>query len=189
MTILELIKKSAIMLNIKEVLDDKNLDNISIGTQEDVLSNNFAFKRLFEFAKLVINEVDSYSPKIERVLKNSSDKKIMLSEISNLFKIIDVKLDGLSVKYKIFNNALNFDNDAEFEIVYQAMSNSEDVSAMIQNNNGVAEDIYVNGLNAYYCLACGLFAEYNVYIAQYADKLSKINNLKVFSMPCRSWHG
>ena len=56
------------------------------------------------------------------------------------------------------------------------------------NNGDVGEETFITGVCSYYCLASGLYAEYNVYNAQYVDKISRIKNLKLFAMPCRSWN-
>lgn len=189
MTILNLIKKSAIMLNIKEILEE-DLDSITYDTQESVLSNNFTLKRMFEFAKLVINEVTAYTSNLKQINLSSTSCKIELKDIPNFLKIVEVKNQFGTIKYEIINKALNFEKDDLYTIIYQAIPETKYLSQEIDLSSGVVcEDIFVNGLNSYYCLAMGMFAEYNVYNAQYNERLSKIKNLKLFSMPCRSWNG
>ena len=189
MTILNLIKKSAIILNIKEILEE-DLDNITYDTQESVLSNNFTLKRMFEFAKLVINEVSAYTSNLKQIKLSSINCKIELKDIPNFFKIVEIKNQFGTVKYEIINNALNFEKDEWYTIIYQALPDIKAINQEIDLCNGmVGEDVFLSGLNSYYCLATGLFAEYNVYHAQYSERLSKIKNLKLFAMPCRSWNG
>lgn len=60
MTILDLINKSAVTLNIPEVLNDEKFANITSSTEQQVLNENFALKRLYEFAKIVLNEIGSH---------------------------------------------------------------------------------------------------------------------------------
>ena len=64
MTILDLIKKCALMLKIDRVLEDESLKDVSYSNENSVLSNNEELQRLFEFAKMVIDEVNNYSPNI-----------------------------------------------------------------------------------------------------------------------------
>ena len=76
MTILDLINKSAVMLNIQEVLNDANISTITPDNETSVLNNNFALKRLYEFSKIVINEISSHLPKDVKTECQSIEKKI-----------------------------------------------------------------------------------------------------------------
>lgn len=190
MTILDLIKKSAIMLNIKPVLEDVNLNDITSTTEVETLSNNFELKRLFEFSKVVLNEIATYSPIVDQIQSVSSNKKIPLSNINNLLKVIAVKDEFGYVDYTINDNEINIAKDGMYTIVFNRSSQINSLLGNIDMRNGdISEDLLVCGLNSYYCLATGLFAEYNVYNSSYVDKLSRIKNLKLFAMPCRSWNG
>lgn len=131
MTVLDLINKSAVMLNIPEVLNDDKILTITPTNERDVVDGNFALKRLYEFSKIVLNEINS----------------CITQKIADVVSILD-----------------NIDLPTD-----------------------VGDDVLVCGLNAYYSLAVGLFAEYNVYKKHYQERLSKLKNLKVFAMPCRSW--
>ena len=73
--------------------------------------------------------------------------------------------------------------------MYQRYPTTSSILFPVENFHGnVSNDTLIAGLNSYYCLATGMYAEYNVYNAQYVDRLSRIKNLKVFAMPCRRWH-
>lgn len=190
MTILELIKKSAVMLNIRQILDDDSLDNINYDNEQSILSDNFTLTRLFEFAKLVVNEVYSYAPSFRQVEFTAVDKKISLVHLSNFVKIISVKQDDRYVKYSINSGrVVTVDRDGKYLITYSSCPDITSVVDSIEINNGdITDDIFVYGLSSYYCLAMGLFAEFNIYNAQYVDRLSHIKHLKLFAMPCRSWN-
>lgn len=132
MTVLDLINKSAIMLNVQEILNDESLKTITTENEQELLNDNFVLKRLYELSKIVINEINSYS-------------HVSSVEINSLFYQIEIP------------------------------------------NSSIGEDVFVYGLNAYYCLAVGLYSEYNIYIEHYNKRIDKFKNLKVFKMPCRSW--
>lgn len=187
MTILDLINKSAVMLNIPEVLNDEMIANLTVETEQEILTNNFAFKRLYEFSKIVLNEINSYMPRAEEVVCKSVDKKISLENFVNMSKIIGVKGQYGYVKYLIVEDLLVVEEDDTYTIIYEALPNVVSVLDEITLSHNVAEDMLVYGLNAYYCLAVGLFSEFNIYNEHYHERLNKLKNLKVFAMPCRSW--
>ena len=55
MTVLELIKKSALILNEKEILEDEKLTNVTVNNCEEILEDNFALNRMFEILKITPN--------------------------------------------------------------------------------------------------------------------------------------
>lgn len=188
MTILELINKTALMLNITQVLDDKDIADITSSTEAEILSKNLTLKKLHEFARVMLNEIGSYLPKIAQMKAKTTDKKISLVG-KNVTNIISVKNDFGYVKYEKVGSNLILDEDGEYTIIYNQQLQTNSVLDIIENYDGqIGEDILVNGLSAYYCLSMGMFAEFNVYHAHYAERLSRLKSLKVFSMPCRRWH-
>ncbi|MBQ8522778.1 MAG: hypothetical protein IJ458_03860 [Clostridia bacterium] len=190
MTALDLIQRSATMLNVKQILDDERLnDSTSLISEEDLLSSNFELKRMFEFVKIVVNEVASYSNELKVVTCSTQNKKIQLNLINNVLKVVAVKSGDKYVKYQIYNNDIVLDEDGVYDVVINSYPQIDGLRYNINIiNREAGEDLFLCGLNAYYCLANGLFAEYNVYNSSYVDKLSRIKNLKLFAMPCRSWH-
>lgn len=189
MNILDLIKKSAITLNIQSVLDDDSLEDVSNGDQETILNNNFELKRLFEFAKLVLSEVSSIKPRIDKTNLTTKDKRIFLHQLAGIGKLLAVKNQYGYVKYEITSGYIMFDEDGTYTFIYQQIPSTATLEDTIECATlGVGEDVLVCGLNAYYCLAKGMFAEYNVYKAQYDDGRARVKDMKVFAMPCRRWH-
>ncbi|MBQ7880314.1 MAG: hypothetical protein IJ358_00505 [Clostridia bacterium] len=188
MTILDLINKSAIMLNIKEILNDTSLITISATNEKDVLDDNFALKRMFEFAKIVLNEVNSYAPKVEEVSYTTVGKTIPRLLLTRLSKVIGVKNEYGYVKYSVDEDGVYVDEDGRYTVIFNQYPLTNSVFDEIEiYNDSIKEDLLINGLNSYYCLATGLLEEFNIYNAHYAERLSQIKNLKVFAMPCRSW--
>ena len=189
MTILDLIKKSAITLNVAEILNDNTLDDISDNNQEEYFSKNFELKRMFEFAKIVINEIGSYVPQITETKMRTNNKKIDLISFDNLLKVISVKNNGADVEYSQLNGLLVFEEDGNYTIKYERCPVIVGITDWIDTRAGsITDTLLIDGLNAYYCLAVGLYAEYNVYHAKYTDKLSQLKSTKLFAMPCRSWN-
>lgn len=188
MTILDLINKSAIMLNIQEVLNDVDVSNITIYSEPQVLESNFALNRLYQFAKIVVNEINSYQPTIKEVELNSTDKQIAFDQLENMSKIISVKNEYGFIKCKFSDSHIRFEQDGKYTIAYaQAIKINSVFDEIALNVDEIGEDMFIAGVNAYYCLATGLFQEFNVYNTNYINKLGRLKNLKLFAMPCRSW--
>lgn len=189
MTILDLIKKSAVTLNVVEVLQQENFDNITASNEQQILNSNFSLTRLFEFAKVMLNEIASYYlPIVKTVDCETANQQINLNVCTNLSRIVGIKQGDRFVRYKIEDNLIKLTSNGQFTIVYHQHPN---ITSLLDDidmfDETVGEDILVNGLNSYYCLASGLFEEFNVYNEQYINKLSKIKSLKVFAMPRRGW--
>lgn len=190
MTVLDLIKKSAIMLNIKEVLQDEDIATISATNEQEILSANFALTRLFEFVKIMLNEISTYYlPIVKEVEFQTENKRIALTNLQRMSRLIGVKNGFGYTRYSIIDNAIQLKDDGLYTVVFnqypQISSLLDDVEVF---DEFVSDDILVYGLNSYYCLSAGLFAEFNMYNENYVNKLSHLRGLKLFSMPMRSWH-
>ena len=188
MTVLDLIKKSALMLNVKEVLDE-DFDSINAENETTILSNNFALNRMFEFVKVMLSEISAYYlPIVKEVEVEAIERKIPLSNFANLAKLIGVKYCDRFTKYSVDNNTIAVEQNGKYMIVYNEAPNIKSVLDEIEVfDEVVGEDILVCGLNSYYCLATGLFQEFNVYNENYSTKLNRLKSYKLFSMPCRRW--
>ncbi len=189
MTILDLIKKSAVMLNIAEVLQDDNIANINSENEGQVLSSNFALTRLFEFTKVMFNEIASYYlPIVKTIECETNNQQINLNVCNNLLRIIGIKNHNTFVRYKVEDGLIKLKSDGVYTIIYNQHPKLESLMDSIEIfDEDIGEDVLVSGLNSYYCLATGLFEEFNIYNEQYITKLSKLKNLKVFALPCRGW--
>ena len=117
MKILDLINKSAIMLNIQEVLS-ADLTSITQENEAGVLESNFTLKRLYEFTKIVLNEINSYLPKIKEIECATTDKKIPLSTFTRLTKIIGVKNEFGYVKYSIVDDSIEVAEDGDYTVIF-----------------------------------------------------------------------
>lgn len=189
MTALELIKKGAILLNIKEILEDENLNNVNVSNQEDCLDNNFVLSRLFEILKILLNDIASeYAPIVKEETFISDNKIIDLSKIENFMKVCAVSIDKVPIKHKIANKSIVTNFDGVFTVKYMVYPKIENLLDEVQVfDRGVGEDLLVYGMLSLYCLAIGLTDEFEIYNNVYLEKLSAIKNLKVIDMPYRRW--
>lgn len=189
MTVLELIKKSALILNEKEILEDEKLANVTVNNCEEILENNFALNRMFEILKILLNNIAvDYLPIVKEKTCISANKKISLEEFENLSKIVSVKVDKFPVKYKIANEYINLDFDGVFNVEYNALpvinSLLDDVQVFYKN---ISYDLLIYGVASLYCLAIGLMDEFEIYNNIYSSKLTAIKSLKLIDMPARRW--
>lgn len=188
MTVLDLIKKSAVILNIDEI-SNASLNTITAENELEVLENNVALKKLYELTMLMLNEIATYyMPIMKTVELNSVDKKIDLSKCQNVLKVVGVKLDDVFVKFFVEDGNILVKNDGCYTVIFQQ---TPAIQSLLDNVNffdeNVSEDLLVDGLNSYYCLACGLFKEFSLYNEKYSKKLANLRNLPIFNLPCRSW--
>jgi len=189
MTALELIKKGAILLNVKEILEDENLNNVTLSNQEECLDNNFALNRFFEILKIMLDDIASeYVPIVKEQTFISTDKVIDFSNIENFLKVCSVSIDKVPVKYRISNKCIITNFDGVFNVKYMISPKVETLLDEVEVfDRGISVDLLVYGMLSLYCLAIGLTDEFEIYNNIYSEKLSAIKNLKVIDMPCRRW--
>lgn len=189
MTILDLIKKTAVIFNIEAILKDSNLNEVANEAQLTILSSNSQLNRMFELTKVVLCEVYSYANKEIEVTANAIDCQIDKSSLGNVGRIVLVRNQYGKANYRIIDDRIMVEHDGEYVIKCVVAPSTDYLNNEIDMLNGaISEDMLINGLNAYYCLTAGLFEEYNVYNGRYLDGFSKLKNSKLFAMPCRSWH-
>ncbi|MBQ3503044.1 MAG: hypothetical protein IJA72_05240, partial [Clostridia bacterium] len=168
-------------------VNNDSIRTLNNETEQNVLSANFALKRLFEFSKIVLNEINSFTPQVDEIVIKSVDKKIPLADFASMLKIISIKNQYGYVKYLIIDEDIVVEEDDVYTITYSKFPNIDSILNEINLPSNVGEDVLINGLNSYYCLAVGLFNEFNIYNERYRERLTNLKNLKVFKMPCRSW--
>ena len=189
MTILDLIKKTAVIFDVQEILNESELDSITNNTQTTVLDNNEHLNRMFELSKIVLSEIYSHVAMEVEVVAKADGYRIDKRALGNVGRIVSVKNQYGKVNYQIKDNEIIVEDNGDYIVKCIVVPNTMYLFNEIDTLNGViGDDLLVNGLNAYYCLSAGLFEEYNVYNARYIDVLSSLKNPKVFAMPCRSWH-
>lgn len=189
MTILDLIKKTSIIFNIQEILNDSSLDAITNNTQTVFLNNNEKLNRMFELCKVVLSEIYSYVAKEVEIVANAENNQIDKKLLGSVGKVVSVKKRYGKANYRIKDDYIIVDKDGEYFVKYVVAPDFEYLNNEINTLDGVVNDaLLINGLNAYYCLTAGLFEEYNVYNTRYIDGFLNLRNPKLFAMPCRSWH-
>ena len=140
--------------------------------------------RLKEVVRLIQSGELSLDQSIE-VFKEG----IELSKFHNLIKILQIKKDNVSIKFSIKNGIVCLPFDGEFVVRYSSFLTIEKLEDEIDLAEiGMNSDILLYGLSAFYCLAVGLFDEFNVYNAIYNEKGEAGKKLKISEMPFRSWN-
>ena len=159
MTILDLIKKSALMLKVDDITKDDTLKDVSYGNEQTALLNNAELNRMFEMAKLVLDEVNNYSPNVLQYTGETKNKRIDTNNFYNYAKIISVKDEnGRYVKFSNTVRYVDLDKDGVYTITYIKSPEVDSMLNSIDCQKGkISEKLLVNGLNSYYCLANGLF--------------------------------
>lgn len=189
MKALDIIKKSAVLLNEKKILDDEAILSLNSANESSVLDNNFTLNRMLEILRIVLTELScDYVQIVKEKTCTASNLEISLSNFDNLFKVLEVRKEGIKLPFKIDNNAIIVKYNGEYQVKYLVSPVVESVLDEVDVFNGmVSYDLFVYGLTAMYCLAIGLFDEFNIYNSIYEQKLSALKTLKVITMPMRSW--
>ena len=189
MTALEIIKKSAVLLNERKILDDVSLNNITVSSEETVLENNFTLNRMFELLKIMMIEISTDYIQLARE-KNAyaNNGEIDLSTFNNLLKVVEVKKSGVKMPFKLIDGKLTVQFTGDCIVKYLTTPNVSSLLDDVDDFKGLAGyDLLIYGLTAMYCWAVGLFNEYGVYNTIYEQKLAEAKSLKILTMPMRSW--
>lgn len=189
MTALEIIKKSAILLNERKILDDENLTEITTSNQETVLENNFTLNRMFELLKIMMTDISTDYIQLGREASATATNGVIdTANIVNLLKVIEVIKSGVKMPFKIVKGKLTVNFSGDCIIKYLTTPNVSSVLDEVDDFKGLAGyDLLIYGLTSMYCLAVGLFDEYNIYNSIYEQKLAEAKSLKIITMPMRSW--
>ncbi len=189
MTALEIIKKSATLLNEKKVLDDEDLLNVNSENQADLLDDNFTINRMFELLKIMLADIATDYVQLAREGDFVSTNGVVnMSQISNLLKIVEVRVEGVRLPMKIVDGNPNINYNGKCVVKYLVLPNINSLTDNVDDFKGlIGNDLLVYGLTAMYCLAVGLFDEYNIYNTIYEQKLAEVKSLKILTMPMRSW--
>lgn len=189
MTALEIIKKSAIILNLNEILSDSSLNSVRASNEEDCRDNNFTLNRMFEILNIMLQDISTDYAQIQKEeVRDTTSMMISISSLRNFMKVLSVKQNGVSVQYDLINGQIRLPSNGNYTVRYLARATADSLLDEINMFNGkVGDDVLVYGLTALYCLAVGLFDEFNVYNSIYVDKLDALKTLKIINMPCRRW--
>lgn len=105
-----------------------------------------------------------------------------------MLKIVEIRACGVKLPMKIVDGNPNVKYDGKCVVKYLIIPTLNSLEDDVDDFKGmIGYDLLVYGLAAMYCLAVGLFDEYNIYNAIYEQKLAEVKSLKILTMPMRSW--
>ena len=185
MKIIDIINQSADLLDLREakavLLSATNENEAEVLENEQVAS-------LFNLIKFSIQELcTNYVPFLVGETVVTADCKYNLYKLKNYIRLHEITKNGEQVKYKIINRCLQFEEDGEYNIEYVSYPEINSLFEEIDFLHKFNADVMVYGLCAYFSLAHGLFEEFKGYHEIYVEKAENLRELKVFSMPQRSW--
>lgn len=184
MKILEILKDSAMLLNLFDaasVLDNDSLTDTEKQANKEV-------QELVNFADMSVKEICSnYLPYEVESSITTTDKKYPLNSLNNLLRVVDVKKGDNYVDFKIISRNLVFDEDGTYTVIYNSYPTITSLSDDLSFLQRLGTDVVVYAVCAYYCLAKGMFEEFDSFYGQYNDRASAIKDVKTFIMPQRRW--
>ena len=185
MKIVDILIDSANLLGLVDEVSI--LQNTTEETESETLTNTY-IARLFELIKFSLRELCSnYVPVSISETVVVEENKFPVANLKNFVRVQNVSRNNESVKFKIINRNIVFEENGEYVVNYatypEIISLFDDID-FLQN---LSPDVMVFGLCAYYSLATGMFEEFKEFYEQYISKAESLKCLKIFELPRRSW--
>lgn len=185
MKILDIIKNSAELLGLNNERD--LLDNATTSAEENLLEN-LEIKKLFNLIKFSIQELCThYIPVFTRQEISTTNKKFALSNLNNFIRVNNVYKDDKPIKFKIINRNLEFSENGIYTVKYTTYPAVNSIFDDIDFLANFGLDVICFGLCAYYCLANGMFQDFESFHNSYISKAESIKDLRIFELPARRW--
>lgn len=185
MKVINILQETAEILNleqVKEVFKSEGLEN------EEVLLENSEILSLFNLLKLSIRELcTNYAPAVKTEIINVENNEFKLTDLVNYIRLRTVKKDSEVVPYKIVNRAIQFSENGKYEISYYTYPEINSLNEKVDFLQNLNSDVIVFGLSAYYCLSKGMFEDFHKLHEMYIERAECLKDMKVFTMPQRSW--
>ena len=184
MKVKDLIKDSAVMLNLGEVVDI-----LEDGTKTDAEKQSAtSVAELVKLTDLSIRELCShYMPVLSSCKITTTNKTYPLSSINNFIRMESASIEDKMVDFKIINRVLVFEADGTYDIEYASYPNINNLDDDVSFLQNFGIDVAEYGLCAYYCLTKGLFDELDNFYQRYIKKCETLKDMKTFIMPQRRW--
>lgn len=185
MKVIEIMAKSAMLLGLGE--EHLLLESATSEMEEELLQkNNIA--SLFHLVKYAFQELcTNYIPVVECETLSSVNCKIEIKNLINFIRVQNVTQGVESVKYKIVNRNIIFEQDGEYSVEYLTYPNINSMFEEVDFLSNFSEDVIVNGLCAYFSLSHGMFDEFKDFHEMYIEKAENLKELKSFNLPQRRW--
>lgn len=185
MKVVEILKHSAELLGLdktKTLLDTVNEENkAEISVDDDVA-------KLLSLAKFAVQELcTNYCPLLDKYEFSTTDKKFALNRLKNYIRIVDVKKDGVSCAYKIYNRDITLEEDGKYIVEYMSFKTIETLLDEIDFLSQFSPDVLVFAICAYYSVAHGMFDQFEEFHDLYIDKAESLKELRSGQMPMRKW--
>ena len=185
MKVIEILRNSAELLGLG---DESVLLSTIEESKESALLENEEIASLFNLFKFSTRELcTNYIPIYARVTFSTNEQKFPLSSLQNYIRTSGVFKGEQVVPYKILNRNIVVNVDGNYEIEYLTYPEVNSMFEEIDFFSTFSPDALVYGLCAYYSLAHGMFAEFESFHESYIERAESLKELKVFTMPQRSW--
>lgn len=186
MQIKDIIKESADLLGLNEI--SALVDSATEETEATVL-NNAEVSKLYKLLKFSIQELCSNYVAVataNQLVVTGGTKP--LNELDNFIRLIGVfDQEDKPVKYKIQNRALVIDKDGTYTIKYTTYPVVESLFDDVDYFAKFSPDVMIFGLCSYYCLANGMFEDFEHFHTRYTQIAEGLKRLRVFDLPKRCW--
>lgn len=184
MKVIDIIKDSAVLLNLSDVVD---LLYDAQKTDAEKLENE-EVANLLRLLNLSIRELcTNYIPMLATTAITTANKTYPLSSLDNFIRVESASQNDNLVEYKIINRVLNFDEDGNYLVEYSSYPNLKSLSDDVSFLKEYGADVAVFGLCAYFCLTKGMFEDFDKFHQTYENKCSTLKEMKTFIMPQRRW--
>lgn len=185
MKIIDVMKNSAELLGLN---NERDLMESATSASEESLLENSEIKKLYNLIKFSIQELCThYLPVFTTQEISTTNKKTALNSLNNFIRVNNVYKDGEIVKFKIINRNLEFLEDGVYTVKYTTYPSIDSMFEDIDFLSNVSPDVISFGLCAYYCLASGMFEDFESFYDKYIDKAESLKDLKIFELPLRRW--
>lgn len=196
MKLREIIKLSAIMLNLDDVLNSEKLyDETFDIVEDDVLTEGSSEDKIFNLLircfNLAYSEIATdYLDLVDCEEIEVTNGEFCLNNLNkNYYKFIKLEDKfGSGVKCEIYNNTIKV-KDGRYKLIYCYVPNFATLNSDILNFNGkVLDRVFAYGLNKEYCYICGMYDEANSYKTKFEESLKSSRVLKKnLVLPQRRW--
>lgn len=197
MKLRDIVKLSAIMLNLDDVLSSEELYDASydIDSEDEVLTDgddiDKTFNLLIRCFNLAYSEIATdYVPLLDSCEIQVSGGEFDLTSLDNTFYKF-IKLEdklGREIKCNIYNNTLKA-QDGTYNLIYCYVPEFCSLNDDVNNFNGkILDRVFAYGINKEYCYISGMYEEANSYKIKFEESLKACcQNKKSVILPRRRW--